>query len=148
MIRQLAAAELGRLDPLGREFYGTSRFLETFSIERFFEIWEALLANGAGVIFGEDCAGELVGVMGGIIHRDIYGEELIAEEMFWFVREASRGAGIRLYAAFEKWARKKGAASIQMVHLLDVMPEKVARFYLRAGYDPIETRYAKRLVAR
>jgi len=34
-----------------------------------------------------------------------------------------------------------------MVHLLDLMPEKVGAFYRRAGFTPIETRYSKRLPA-
>ena len=61
------------------------------------------------------------------------------------MRPASRGAGVALYRAFEEWARVRGAAALQMVHLFDVMPAKVARFYLRSGFEPIEMRYQKDL---
>jgi len=107
--------------------------------------WTALITQGSGVIFAYEKDGELVGTIGGVVHRDIYGEALIAVEFFWFIQEEHRGMGIRLYKTFENWARNRGASSIQMMHLLDLMPEKVGHFYLRQGYEPIETRYSKRL---
>jgi GNAT superfamily N-acetyltransferase len=147
VIREIGIDELDRLEEAAREFYAASRFLGGFRLERFRQLWTALFNTGAAVIFAEDQDGEIAGVIGGIIHRETYGEALVAEEFFWFVREAQRGAGIRLYRRFEGWARERGAASIQMVHLFDSMPEKVARFYLRSGFEPIEMRYAKSLKA-
>lgn len=145
MIRQISKAELPGLSSCAQEFYRSSRFLDSFSIDRFREIWEPLLDNGAGVIFIDDRDGEIAGTMGGIIHREIYGEERVAEEMFWFVRQAFRRTGILLYRQFERWAIANSAARIQMVHLLDSMPEKVGRFYLREGFEPVETRYSREL---
>jgi GNAT superfamily N-acetyltransferase len=157
MIRAITIDELGAVEPAAREFYAASRVLGSpFRIDRFREIWQSLLATGAGVIFAaidgaedgvdpvED-AGAIAGVIGGILHREIYGEAMIAEEFFWFVRPERRGAGVALYRRFEEWARERGAESIQMVHLFDVMPEKVARFYLRSGFEPAEMRYVKTL---
>jgi GNAT superfamily N-acetyltransferase len=145
MIRPLSVTELPLLEACAREFYGASRFLETFDMNRFRAIWEALLGSGNAVIFIDDRDGEIAGTLGGLVHPDIYGGELVAEEFFWFVRESHRGRGIRLYREFERWARDKGAVSIQMVHLLDVMPQKVSQFYLCEGFQPVETRYAKSL---
>ena len=146
MIRTIGIDELGAVEEAAREFYAASRFLGSFRLERFCAIWELLLTSGAGVIFAEDCDGEIVGVIGGIVHQEIYGEEVIAEEFFWFVREAFRGAGVRLYRRFEDWARERGASEIQMVHLFDSMPDRVAKFYLRSGFEPVEMRYRKALV--
>jgi GNAT superfamily N-acetyltransferase len=156
MIRPITIDELSAVEDAARDFYAASRFLGGFRIERFCETWAALLATGAGVIFaaldgaedGIDPAedpGAVAGVIGGLLHREIYGEALIAEEFFWFCRPERRGAGVALYRRFEQWARERGAATIQMVHLLDVMPEKVARFYLRSGFEPVEMRYVKAL---
>lgn len=144
-IRQLDPADLGRLNEWAREFDAASRWLGRFDPARFRGIWTELLNGGAGVIFAALEGDQITGAIGGIIHREIYGDRLIAEEFFWFQRAAHRGAGVRLYRAFEQWARERGARSIQMVHLFDVMPEKVARFYLRSGFEPVEMRYSKEL---
>lgn len=147
MIRELPISELFRLAPAAKEFYAASRFLGVFHLARFEQIWTSLIEGGNGVIFADEREGEIVGTIGGIVHRDIYGEGTIAEEFFWFVREEFRGSGILLYREFERWAKGKGAAQIQMVHLLDVMPHKVGDFYIRCGYVPVETRYTKELTA-
>lgn len=99
------------------------------------------------MIFLEEEAddGLINGALGGLIHRDLYGERLIVEEMFWFMRPDTRGGGVRVYRAFESWAKARGAVSIQMVHLLDSMPEKVERFYKAIGFKAAEVRYIKAL---
>lgn len=130
-----------------KEFYASSKALRHFDIEKFTAIWAQFLAVNFGVIFLAEADGLIVGALGGVIHPDLYGSELIAEEFFWFIRQDSRGSGLKLYAKFEQWASERGAVEIQMVHLLDLMPEKVSTFYRRAGYSPIETRYSKRLAA-
>jgi GNAT superfamily N-acetyltransferase len=145
MIRAISIDELPAIQKGAGEFYGASRFLGKFCLERFCEIWTFLLTGGDGVIFADERDGEMVGAIGGIVHREVYSEAIVAEEFFWFVREAYRGSGLALYREFERWAVAHGAQTIQMVHLRDVMPEKVERFYLRAGFHPIETRYAKEL---
>lgn len=145
MIRQIGIDELGQVKRTAQEFYAASRFLGAFSLARFTEVWTQLLSSGAGVIFTDERAGETVGAIGGLVHREIYSEVLIAEEFFWFVREEHRGAGVQLYRRFERWARDRGAESLQMVHLFDVMPEKVAKFYLHSGFEPMEMRYMKKL---
>jgi GNAT superfamily N-acetyltransferase len=146
MIRTLKASELAMLGDCARDFYAASRWLGRFNPERFRAAWTLLFDSGAAVIFvAEDSGGAIAGTLGGIIHREIYGDRLIAEEFFWFARPGHRGAGVALYRAFEEWARARGAAALQMVHLFDVMPEKVARFYLRSGFEPVEMRYQKEL---
>lgn len=147
MIRALTAGELGRVEDAAREFYASSRVLGEFSLERFREIWGELLKTPAAVIFADVRSDGLAGVIGGLAHREIYSDRMIAEEFFWFVREAQRGSGIALYRAFERWARERGAAEIHMAHLFDSMPDKVAKFYLRAGFEPVEMRYKKSLTA-
>ncbi len=148
MIRTATIADLARTEAAAREFYASSRAFGDFSLARFCDVWKELIGAGAGVIFSYEHDGAIVGAIGGLVHRDLYGEALIAEEFFWFIRAAHRGAGVKLYRRFEQWARERGARQIQMVHLLDLMPGKVARFYLREGFMPIETRYAKALARK
>ncbi len=146
-IRELRLSEVDSLIPLSREFYAASRFLGEFDIEKFRQIWATLLNGDMGVILVWDDGNGPVGVIGGFVHPELYGGAILAEEMFWFTSEKRRSVGVALYRAFEAWARSRGAESIQMVHLMDSMPEKVASFYVRLGFEPIETRYSKRLAA-
>lgn len=145
-IRQAEIADLPKLAAGAAEFYAASEFLTSFDIGRFCETWSSLISGANGVIFLEEGDDGLInGALGGIIHRDIYGEALIAEEGFWFMRPDMRGGGVKVYRAFENWAKARGAVSLQMVHLLDSMPEKVARFYRAVGFKAVETRYTKTL---
>jgi len=127
------------------EFYGASRFLVDFNIENFRAIWKSLIERGAGVIFIDEREGKITGTIGAVVHPDGYSKQTAVEEMFWFVRSACRGGGLALYRALEAWARARGAAVIRMVHLLDVMPEKVSDFYRRVGFEAIEVHYSKLL---
>lgn len=148
-IRQAELDDLPKLAAGAAEFYAASEFLTSFDIGRFCELWASLIGGDGpvtGVILieeGED--GLINGALGGMVHRDIYGEALIAEELFWFMRPDTRGGGVRVYRAFEAWAKARGAVSMQMVHLLDSMPAKVARFYHAVGFKAAETRYIKSL---
>ncbi len=145
MIRALGVSELDSLADLARQFYGASKWLGTFNMVKFRELWTNLLTSGMGIILVVDGKNGPAGTIGGFLHQDLYSDALVAEEMFWFVGAASRGSGIRLYRAFEVWARQSGAQTIQMVHLADSMPERLADFYLGRGYELVETRYSKRL---
>lgn len=147
MIKTATIADLARTEAAAREFYASSHAFGDFHLSRFVDVWKELIGSGAGVIFSYERDGRIEGAIGGLVHRDIYSDALIAEEFFWFIRREHRGAGVLLYRRFEQWARERGACQIQMVHLLDLMPGKVARFYLREGFMPIETRYAKALAA-
>lgn len=144
-IAEATAADIPLLAELARQFYSASRVLRGFDMQRFETLWRTLLESGAGVIFILKSDGQITGTIGGMMHPELYSGELLAVELFWFVDEAQRGQGIRLYRRFEQWAREKGCAEIRMAHLVDSMPEKVAAFYERVGYAKIETLFAKRL---
>jgi GNAT superfamily N-acetyltransferase len=57
-----------------------------------------------------------------------------------------RGGGVLLYRAFEAWAKTKKATELRMGYLVDLMPEKVAHFYERVGFERVEVGYSKRLL--
>lgn len=151
VIRDLTIAELGAVEHAAREFYEAAASLGTFDLEQFRAFWTWLIETGQGVIFvdwREGASGpEIAGAIGGMIHREPYGHDLMVEEFFWFVRPGFRGGGVALYRRFEAWARERGAARIMMVHLMDSMPEKVGRFYMAVGFAPVEIHYAKSLCA-
>ncbi len=137
--------DLARLAPLAAQFYAASKHLREFHVERFQALWKAWLEAGNGVIYVLESNGEIQGVIGGLMHPELYSGELICQEFFWYVNENHRGQGIRLYHCLETWARGMGCKELRMAHLSDSMPDKVKRFYLAMGYEQVETLYAKRL---
>jgi GNAT superfamily N-acetyltransferase len=145
-IRQAEIDDLPTLEPLGRQFYEQSKFLRHLDWGRFCALWAGLLAADTGVIFQLfDGAGQLSGLLGGVAYPEPYSGNLIATEFFWFVQESSRGKGLSLYKAFEQWARQRGCSEIRMVHLVDLMPEKLERVYRHLGFEPAEVHYVKEL---
>ena len=124
MIRELGVSDLGKCETAARSFYGSSRYLEDFQPARFASIWTQIMQADAGVIFAYEVEGAVAGAIGGMIHQDIYGSAMVAEEFFWFVQEQYRGAGVMLYRRFKEWAIGRGATRLQMVHLLDLMPDE------------------------
>lgn len=148
MIRTISIHELDSLGDLATEFYASSRHLECFDPALFRDIWTQLIGNESGAIFAALDGDKPIGAIGCFSHRDLYSRAIITEEMFFFVSKDARGVvGPKLYREFEKWSRLKGAETIQMCFLEDLMPEKVGNFYRRMGLTPVETRYSKRLTA-
>jgi GNAT superfamily N-acetyltransferase len=146
MIRQATFEDLPKMAATAREFYAASPTLADLQDQKFCETWHRLIDTGIGVAFIEYAGDFIAGGIGAIVTSDPYGKTTIASEAFWFVSENSRGTlGIRLYRAFEEWAKSHGVDSIQMIHLMDAAGAKVRNLYLRMGYEPVEVRYQKRL---
>jgi GNAT superfamily N-acetyltransferase len=148
-IRPATAADLAHVGPAAAAFYASSRHLRKrrFHVERFAQFWAPLLESGAGYIALQldDVSGSIRGAIGGVVYPDPYSGDLVATEFFWFVEPQHRGAGLRLYRLFERWAIERGARELRMVHLLDSQPEQLAKLYVRLGYTPAETHYSKAL---
>lgn len=146
MIQVATIADLPLVQECAQEFYASSQFLKKFEIERFVTFWTGAIESGIGVIFLQMKDGAVNGCFGGVMFPDLYSGAVIATEFFWFVKEKCRGGGMKLYRAFESWAKEKGCAEIQMIHLLDLMPEKLEKVYRHLGFVPVETRYSKEVI--
>jgi GNAT superfamily N-acetyltransferase len=146
-LRNATIEDLPQLSECAREFYASSRVLKTFDIDRFCETWTRFLYSEMGVIFLLVEGEEILGTIGGVAYMEPYSQEMIAQEFWWYVLKESRGAGVRLYRAFEEWATERGCSRLRMGHLVDSMPEKVAHFYERIGLQREEVVYSKSLVA-
>lgn len=147
-IERLKIADLGKLEEMAGEFYSSSNYLFGFRMARFVEFWTAVLGNGAGIIFAARERDQIAGVIGGIAHQEIYGDDATAQEFFMFIRKEYRGgwAFVGLYRAFDKWAvLEKGCKTVQMGYLHDSMPARMREFYEARGYHAAETIYQKRL---
>jgi len=145
-IRQAVESDLAALAPCAEAFYASSAKLHDFELGRFVGLWKVLISNGSGAVFVVEKDGLLVGAIGGMVHPEPYSKGTIAQEMFWFVQPFARGGGVLLYRAFEAWAKTKKATELRMGYLVDLMPEKVAHFYERVGFERVEVGYSKRLL--
>lgn len=84
------------------------------------------------------------GCIGGMIIGLWFAPEVrVASELFWYADEPGEGA--RLRAAFESWAKDKGAAYVQMSVMSDEREPRLRRILARRGYNTKEVSLVKEL---
>lgn len=145
MIRLLEINELPLAYELGLEFYKEGKLPGALKKEVFISTWTRLISTKMGVIFGlfDD---KFIGMIGGFVFPDPNDGALVATEMFWYVDKQYRGiGGIKLLKKFEKWAVSVKAKRLIMVHLADLMSDKLKRFYNKQGFSSTEVHYIKEL---
>lgn len=145
MIRRATPEDLPHLRGLATEFYHTTKFLKGFDFRRWCDTWGLLLRGGGAIFLAETSDLRHIGAIGGVAFPDINTGEITATEFFWLVDPAYRGCGVRLYQAFENWARIEGCTQIRMVALTDSMSEELDRFYKHKGFERQEVHYSKSL---
>jgi len=92
--------------------------------------------------------GEAVGMIGGMVYPMYFNQNhLHAQEFFWWVKPERRNsrAGLRLIDAFEQWAIKQGAATIQMGTVDKASPKSLVRLYEKRGYIPAENSFIRKV---
>jgi GNAT superfamily N-acetyltransferase len=82
----------------------------------------------------------LVGCLAAIVTKQLFNKDKIAAEVIWYVYPEYRSykSAKMLREAYEFWATKMGATSIQLVSVDDK-----DKLYKRWGYVPKETAYLK-----
>jgi len=144
--RDATLEDLPALVDLATAFHEESKVSLTFDRDSFCRNWEKLLSSGAASIFvAENARQEVKAMLGAMVYPDINSSDLVATEMFWYSSKDARGCGLPLFLVFEEWAKKRGARHIIMVHLSNLMPDKLRRFYVKKGYAEAETHYMKEL---
>lgn len=128
---------------LGQEFCADADIPGGIIPEVFINTWEEMLSSGAGVIFGMEKDGLLVGMLGGVTYSDMNNGALVGQECFWFVSKEHRGGGIELLKAFEAWCIERGCKRWTMVYLVSSMPEIVEQIYRGRNYRPMEVHWLK-----
>ena len=97
-----------------------------------------------GVLFVYEAGGEPVGLIGGILSRNMWNPSVIQiEEVAFYVHESHRegSAGGRLLLAYQNKIDDSGV-SISTLKLLHNSPD-IERHYEKLGYSKMETTYAK-----
>ena len=144
MIRELTVDEIPLCVEGGKSFFDEGKLPGGFKPEIFIACWQRLIRNGIGVILGLfNESGEIQGALGAVIYPDMNNGDITAVENFWYMLPQCRGQGLKLLKEYEKWARRRGAKRLAMIHLLNLQPEKLGALYQRLGFEPIETNYIK-----
>lgn len=100
-----------------------------------------LMTSPDAVVYVAEHDGAVIGMMGLMRYRHPMSGEATVSEVAWWMNPDARGAGVRLFRAGEQWAKACGASLIQMI----APSPEVERFYVRAGYEPVERIYQRRL---
>jgi hypothetical protein len=119
---------------MGRKFAERSLVHVGFCADSVARLLEGLIADGI-------CLVSDGGMIGGLVFAHPFNNaHLAAQELFWW----SEGReGLLLLSAFESACMERGAASITMITLDAVEPEKTGRIYQRRGYVPLERSFVK-----
>lgn len=137
------------LRTLAVEFFAESELPGVLDFEFFIEAWRKLLVSGMGVMFITEDKEELTGAIGAVITPNLFTGDVMASELFWYVREGYRGvSGIRLLKEMFAWANDLGVDDVMMGHLHFAVSEKAESIYDRLGMKKFETMYLGKPVWR
>lgn len=128
---------------LGRRFHAMTRFASyTYNPERVAQQLHAVIGigqnkNGTHCFFvAEDSQGQPVGGIIGCVEQHFFSDRFVASVIHYDVLPEKRmgGAGLRLLAAFRKWAENRGAVELSAGVNSGVELEKMNRFLQRLGF--------------
>jgi len=129
--------------PVIKQFFDNS--LEVFGQEYTDETIANVESNIANSCWLSVIRGKVVGMLGGYVTDSITCKQKIFQEVIWYVDEKHRGTGVRLFAHLEKWCMQERVRQIVMASIHNDSHESVHKFYLRKGYQAMETHYIKQL---
>lgn len=92
------------------------------------------------VAFVCEIDGKVVGMIAGMISQGMFCAGKTMQELVWFVDNEHRSCGMRLLAAFEKYAIDNGCSDILMIGFDG---DKVCEFYDIVGYKLLQKTYRK-----
>jgi GNAT superfamily N-acetyltransferase len=132
---------------MGLTFFAEAKLPGEFNPALFRKNIQHLVANNCGVVFLLIEQGSVTGAIGGLTHPDICDNSTVAQELFWFVNPTNRGklGAVRLYEAFEKWARKRGASRLYMAAVCNDYLGALRKFYEKRGFVPKDIIFFKPL---
>lgn len=147
MITTISLENLSKIDQIGLAFAAEANYPGGWSLNSFSSYWSLLLSGGLGKIFVLEQGGKLVAALGAAFLNDPYSGEFTASEQFWYVLPSHRNtrAGMELFQAFQQEAVKRQAKKIVMVHLAELTPESLQKFYEREGFRLAEQTFWKEL---
>lgn len=146
MIEELTHENVTDMLQIGQAFTTECNY-PPFNLEAFSKFWRMVIDAELGKILAVRENGKLVAALGMAITHDPNSGMLMALEQFWYVMPTHRKTrvGLDLFAAFEKEGERCGAKRLVMVHLANLTPESLQKFYERKGYRLVEQTFWKEL---
>lgn len=136
MIRRAGPQDLSAAVAFAKEFHAESVHSWIPVDDEALTAWMAGLIDGGAVFLSER------GIIGGVVMPMYFNPAVkIAAELFWWAPLEGRA----LREAYEAWAAEQGASIIQFSGQRNDRSETIEKLFRRAGYDPVETGFMKRL---
>jgi GNAT superfamily N-acetyltransferase len=95
-----------------------------------------------------ELSGEIVGITGGLVYPLYFSpSHKVSQELWWWLTPAARGsgAGNKMFKHLQSWSKERGAETIFMIALEDERAQKMEKVYCRAGFEPLERTFMKRI---
>lgn len=136
---------------LGRRMHAITRFAAyDYNAERLAQNLRAVIEIGQNAhkthafFVVEDPAGQIVGALIGGVERHFFSDLLVASVIHYDVLPERRmgGAGLKLLAAFRKWAENRGVFELSVGINSGIELEKMDRFLKRLGFRQTGGNYA------
>jgi GNAT superfamily N-acetyltransferase len=134
-VRMATAEEIPRIVEMGRRFRSESSYNEHLpeNVEKMTKLAMHLLSKDGLLVLERE--GQIIGMLGFIIHSHFISGETLAGEVFWWVEPEFRGDGLKLVEETKRLARLAGAKFLDMV----APNKRVARLYDCLGYQWLES---------
>lgn len=103
--------------------------------------------DNSEVFVFENSDQEIHGLMICAVSPSLLSDELAAFEVFWYCDQKYRGspAGIRLYKAYEEWAKAKGATTLNVSRIHGIEDDRMENLYSKLNLRKREIAYAKEI---
>ena len=143
IVRQATIKDLPGILELLREFHKESLDAFGFSVD---EAVTTILINKFYITsFVLETEGKIVGVLGGQVVTYPLNNELLYQEMVWFVNKKYRMHGIRLFKKLEEYCHANGIKKIGIALMVNSKADKLEKFYERMGFEYLEKHFIKSL---
>ena len=129
---------------LGRLMHAESSYAQlAFSEDRLRQIFDVYTKDARRALILGRVNGEACGLYAGYITPYYFSNELVANDIAWFVVKERRGTslGLRLLTAFENWAKDQGASEIRVGYSTDINPTAFDSLMLKRGYSRVGGNY-------
>lgn len=147
-IRQANIEDVPSLVALGEKFYKYSNFSNfvDYDPDSALRTLAHLILHGFLFVAEHDEEGVIGGFAGTMTNLWFNHGTPVASEMAWWVEEKYRKSpvAIRLYKAFEKWAKERGVKVITMSDLIIDGQPPADKLFKKMGFSVVERAHIKR----
>ena len=114
-----------------------------FSNRRLLDTFNSYLEDSDRTVFIAMRDEEPLGLYAGYLAKYYFSDELVANDIAWFVVKEKRGSsiGLRLLSCFENWAKDRGASEVRIGYSTDINPDSFDSLMRKRGYSRVGANY-------